>query len=578
MPAASTPFPNARTDVDTQRILLFFALSLVLLLIWQAWVEDFGPSKKQAPAVAEQSQSADIPSAPSTADVPASPEMSAGDAAPSVPAPTPSALARSQRIKVVTDVFDIEIDTSGGDLRQVLLREFPISTHQPDEPFALMEDRGQRIFIAQSGLLSRDRPAPDHYAIYTADQPEYRLAPGAQELRVPLHWESPEGIKVTKVYTFHAGSYLIGVDHIVENDSQAPWSGYAYRQLQRTRPTDAEGSWFIYTYTGAVISTPATRYEKIDFDAMDKADLQLDVQGGWLAMIQHYFLGAWIPGPEDKNVFYTKSPDARPYVVGMRSSEAREVAPGASTVFESSLFVGPKVQSMLGEISETLKLTVDYGFLTILAQPIFWLLKYIHKWVGNWGWSIIILTLLIKLVFYKLSETSYRSMANMRRVTPKITQIRERYGDDRQRMSQAMMELYKKEKINPLGGCLPILVQIPVFIALYWVLLESVELRQAPWILWIDDLSIRDPFYVLPLLMGVSMFVQQHLNPPPPDPVQAKVLKVLPFVFTLFFAFFPAGLVLYWLVNSVLSILQQWYITRKIEKQHDAERAAHHKG
>lgn len=555
--------------MDTQRILLFFALSLVLLLIWQAWVEDYGTPPEQA---AQQTMQQDAPQPPS--DVPASPEMSGAEAPPAVPPPTPDALARSARVSVVTDIFEAEIDTTGGDLRQVLLREFPVSSRQPDQPFRLMEDRGLRIFIAQSGLLSRDRPAPDHYAAYTAEQTEYRLAPGAAELRVPLRWEGPDGITVTKVYTFRAGSYLIDVEHIVENGSAEPWSGYQYRQFQRTRPTDQEGSWFLYTYTGGVISSLDKRYEKISFDDMDKQDLQREVQGGWAAMIQHYFLGAWVPDQDQTNVFYSKSPDARPYVLGLRSAEPTEVAPGESRSLATRLYIGPKDQDRLAEISDTLKLTVDYGVLTFLAQPLFWLLSYIDKVVGNWGWSIVILTLLIKLVFYKLSETSYRSMANMRRVTPKITQIRERYGDDRQRMSQAMMELYKKEKINPLGGCLPILVQIPVFIALYWVLLESVELRQAPFILWIDDLSIRDPYYVLPLLMGISMFVQQRLNPPPPDPMQAKILKVLPFVFTLFFAFFPAGLVLYWLVNSVLSILQQWYITRRIEKAAEAAKAA----
>ncbi len=558
--------------MDTQRIILFFALSLVLLLIWQAWIDDNGTPPAQI--AQQQSEIGDVPQAPT--DLPVSPEAaSVASAAPAVPPPTPDALTRSARISVVTDVIDAEIDTTGGDLRQVLLREYPISSKQPDQPFRLMEDRGLRIFIAQSGLLSPGGVAPDHYAQYTAEQTEYRLAPGAKELRVPLRWQSADGsITVTKVYTFHADSYLVDVEHVVENHGAAPWSGYQYRQLQRTRPTDQESSWFIYTYTGGVISSLDKRYEKINFDDMDKADLQREVQGGWAAMIQHYFLGAWVPAADEHNIAYSKSPSARPYVLGLRSAEATVVAPGETQRFGTALYIGPKEQKQLAEVSESLKLTVDYGMLTFLAQPLFWLLKYIEKLVGNWGWSIVILTLLIKLVFYKLSETSYRSMANMRRVTPKITQIRERYGDDRQRMSQAMMDLYKKEKINPLGGCLPILVQIPVFIALYWVLLESVELRQAPFILWIQDLSIRDPFYVLPLLMGISMFLQQQLNPPPPDPIQAKVLKVLPFVFTLFFAFFPSGLVLYWLVNSVLSILQQWYITRRIEKAADAAKAA----
>lgn len=559
--------------MDSQRILLFFALSVVLLLIWQAWTAapEVGPDIAGEPAISAPS---DVPVAPEADDLGTDRSEPAMGSAPELPPSAPEALDRSSRIRVVTDVFEAEIDTAGGDLRQVLLLDYPVSSREPDRPFALMEDRGQRIFIAQTGLLSRTGPAPDHYATYSAEQTDWRLDPGASSLRVPLVWESGNGIRVTKVYTFRRGSYVVDVEHTVENGTDEPWAGYAYYQLQRTRPTDAEGSWFIYTYTGGVISTPESRYQKIKFDDMDSQDLQREVDGGWAAIIQHYFLAAWLPEADESWVYYTKAPDARPYVLGMRSGRPAEVLPGETATLANQLFVGPKDQEMLGAISDTLKLTVDYGFLTIVSQPLFWLLRQIQKIIGNWGWSIVIVTFLIKLVFYKLSETSYRSMANMRRVTPKITQIRERYADDRQRMSQAMMDLYKKEKINPLGGCLPILVQIPVFIALYWVLLESVELRQAPFILWIQDLSVRDPWYVLPLLMGASMYVQQLLNPPPPDPIQARVLKVLPFVFTAFFAFFPAGLVLYWLVNSALSILQQWYITRRIEKAAEAARAA----
>jgi len=300
---------------------------------------------------------------------------------------------------------------------------------------------------------------------------------------------------------------------------------------------------------------------------MDDANLSRDISSGWAAMIQHYFVTAWLPPEQQKFQYYSKAPENRPYVLGMISPQTK-IEAGGSGRFSNQLYVGPKDQKRLEGVTESLKLTVDYGVLTILAQPIFWLLTYIHGVLNNWGWSIIILTIIIKLIFYKLSEKSYRSMANMRRLAPRVTTIRERYGDDRQRMSQAMMELYKKEKINPLGGCLPMLVQIPVFIALYWVLLESVEMRQAPFIGWIHDLSTKDPYYILPLLMGISMFVQQKLNPPPPDPVQAKVMMALPFIFTLFFAFFPAGLVLYWVANSVISILQQWVITRGIEKAH----------
>jgi len=298
---------------------------------------------------------------------------------------------------------------------------------------------------------------------------------------------------------------------------------------------------------------------------MKKEPFNRDLKGGWAAMVQHYFIAAWVPGQEETNHFYSKSLGDDLYVLGMSSAE-QTVPAGSKGDFKSRLYIGPKQQDHLAAVAPHLELTVDYGLLTFIAKPIFWLLKHLHELLGNWGWSIILLTMFIKLAFYKLSAASYRSMANMRRMTPKMAQIRERYGDDRQRMSQAMMELYKKEKINPLGGCLPIVVQIPVFISLYWVLLGSVELRQAGFIFWIHDLSTKDPYYVLPLIMGISMFVQQRLSPAPPDPIQAKVMMALPVVFTLFFAFFPAGLVLYWVVNNVLSITQQWYITKSLEK------------
>ncbi len=548
--------------MDNQRVILFFALSFVLLLLWQAWQQDYGQA--QAPQVENNAPAveADVPRAPGeAAPAPAAATPPAGGA---VMAQQQDVLEKGRRVRVITDVLDVRIDTKGGDLRQADLLAYPVSIDQPDVPFRLMDDSGHRIFIAQSGLLSQ-QGAPDHHSEYRARQEEYRLAEGSDELRVPLVWESGDGLTVTKTYVFHRDSYVVEVEHKVENKRARDWQGYQYRQFQRTEPGDDEKSTFIYTYTGGVIYSPEEKYEKIDFDEMRQADLSRDIKGGWAAMIQHYFVGAWIPDQQELNHYYSKAPEGRPFVLGL-VSPARAVAPGASTVFSSRIYVGPKEQKRLKEVAEGLELTVDYGVLTFIAKPIFWLLGYIHGLIGNWGWSIVVLTLLIKLMFYKLSETSYRSMANMRRLQPKIAALRERYGDDRQRMSQAMMELYKKEKINPLGGCLPMLVQIPVFIALYWVLLESVELRQAEFILWIKDLSTKDPYYILPLLMGATMFIQQKLNPPPPDPIQAKVLMALPFIFTLFFAFFPSGLVLYWVSNSTLSILQQWYITRRIEK------------
>jgi YidC/Oxa1 family membrane protein insertase len=352
----------------------------------------------------------------------------------------------------------------------------------------------------------------------------------------------------------------------VENGSGKSWTAREYRQLMRTEAVDTNGeSQFLYTYTGGAIYSPDKKFEKISLDDIANNQLSREVTGGWIAMLQHYFLASWVPPKDQANHFYTNAlPDGR-YVLGAYTQPIT-VADGTRHTFTTSFVAGPKIQDKLAAVAPGLDLTVDYGWLTILAQPIFWLLTKIHSVLGNWGWSIIALTVLIKLAFYKLSEASYKSMANMRKMTPRIQALKDRYGDDKQRMNQAMMELYKKEKINPLGGCLPILVQIPVFIALYWVLLESVELRQAPFVLWIKDLSVKDPYFVLPLIMGVSMFIQQKLNPAPPDPMQAKIMMSLPFVFTIFFAFFPAGLVLYWVVNNILSITQQWVITRRIEQ------------
>ncbi len=359
-------------------------------------------------------------------------------------------------------------------------------------------------------------------------------------------------------------SFAFDVTHALENDSGAPWSGSQYRQLQRIPPASDGDSKFVHTYTGGVISSPEKKYEKVTFDDMAELPLDRQIQGGWSAMIQHYFVAAQIPPAQDLNRYYTRLVGSNQYVLGM-TGPLTAVADGARTEFSSQMFVGPKIQSRLEVLAPGLELTVDYGWLTIIAQPLFWLLNAIHSLIGNWGWSIVLLTVLIKAVFFKLSETSYRSMANMRKLQPRMKSIREKFAHDKQKMNQAMMELYKKEKINPMGGCLPIVVQIPVFIALYWMLLESVELRQAPFMLWIQDLSAKDPYFVLPVVMGISMFIQQRLNPAPPDPIQAKVMMALPLVFTIFFLWFPSGLVVYWVVNNVLSIAQQYVITKRVE-------------
>jgi YidC/Oxa1 family membrane protein insertase len=550
--------------MDTLRLVLVFSLALVLLLIYQAWTRDYGQTaisqqeSGQPPALSES------PAAATSAAVPQVPVPTA----PAGAAPTGSAPDSPSQgpITVETDVLRAEISLRGGTLESLWLFDYPVSPERPDDKLRLLKPQAPNLFVAQSGLIGVTPEAlPTHEAIFEASSHEHRLEPGQDDLVVELLWRGPDGVLVNKRYRFQRGSYLVELTQEVVNQGTEPVVARDYAQLQRTELIDPNQSQFIYTYTGGVYFSPEDKYKKVSFDDMTSRKLDKAVADGWVAMIQHYFLGAWVPPRGTEETFYTNVLDGSRYIIG-KYSPAVSIAPGATQQFANQLFVGPKLQETLAEIAPGLDLTVDYGWLTIIAQPIHWLLAKIHSVVGNWGWSIIVLTILIKLAFYKLSETSYKSMANMRQLTPRLQALKDRYGDDKERLNQAMMELYKTEKINPLGGCLPILVQIPVFIALYWVLLESVEMRQAPWILWIDNLSAPDPFFILPLVMGVSMFIQQKLNPAPPDPMQAKIMMSLPFVFTVFFAFFPAGLVLYWTVNNILSILQQWHITRNIEK------------
>jgi YidC/Oxa1 family membrane protein insertase len=479
--------------------------------------------------------------------------------------PDSALLENAQYIDVETDLFHIRIDTTGGDLRQVELLAYPATTDPDSPPFRLLNDSLPNLFVIQSGLRASVGTEPTHHVVYTPEQTSYRMADAADELQVSMVWRSPEGVEVIKRYIFHRGSYAVDLQHEVHNNSGAEWQGRQYRQLQRTQVAETGQSSFIYTYMGGVIYSPEEKYEKIKFEDMTEAKLDRTITDGWAAMLQHYFLGAVIPARGAADRYYTNTLSHARYVIGM-IAPGRVVAPGSTALYETRLFIGPKLQDEMKQVAPGLELTVDYGLLTVLAQPLFWLLKTMHGLIGNWGWAIVCVTILIKLAFYKLSETSYRSMANMRKLAPRMKTLKERYGDDRQKLNQAMMEMYKKEKINPLGGCLPIAVQIPVFIALYWVLLESVELRQAPFILWITDMSSPDPYYILPLLMGATMLIQQRLNPAPMDPIQAKVMMMLPIVFTVFFAFFPSGLVLYWVVNNTLSIAQQWVITRRIER------------
>ena len=547
--------------MDNPRVLLAIALSFLVLLIWQAWMHDYGPQPQQAAPekTAQTATDGETPAVTAGEDLPAATHEESTQQ----PAePVTLQLPAGQKVEVVTDLYHAVIDTRGGDLREVDLLKYPVTLKPDSPPFKLMETSSNQMFIAQSGLRAGKGPEPTHHASFRVDGNSYTLGADSDTLEVPLHWSDGKGLEVTKIYRFRRDSYVIEVEFRVKNAGGEAWKAQPYYQLQRTPLSST--SRFIHTYTGGVLYSPEEKYQKISFDDMRKENLSRDVTGGWAAMIQHYFVGAWIPPAEQQERYYSRALKDDRYVIGM-IGPSLTVAPGGEQSSSARLFVGPKLQHRMEAVAPGLELTVDYGKLTFIAEPIYWLLEKIHSLVGNWGWSIIFLTIIIKLAFFKLSETSYRSMANMRKLAPRLQSLKERYGDDKQKLNQAMMDLYKKEKVNPLGGCLPVLVQIPVFIALYWVLVESVEMRHAPFMLWIQNLSGPDPYYILPLIMGATMLIQQKLNPAPMDPMQAKVMMVLPVVFTVFFAFFPSGLVLYWVVNNTLSIAQQYVITKRVE-------------
>ncbi len=541
--------------MDNQRTLLFAALAFVSILIWQAWQKDY--VIPQAPLATEQQQKestlkSDVPNSPSDGSVSAN---TANDINGSTLA------AKGEIISIKTDVYDLEINTLGGGISQMQLSQYP-EEKSKKSVIQLLNGEMPKIFVVESGLISDGGESPNHHALWRAEKKHYTLT--ADEIKVPLTWENDQGIKVIKTYVFSKGSYKVDVETRIVNNTKNDWSAREYLQLKRNNYTEKKANSFIYTYTGGVLYTAEDKYQKIDFDDMQDENLSRDATGGWLAMIQHYFGAAWIPEKQNQYHYYTKALDGGLFVIGAFSPK-KTVTPGETKTITATLFAGPKIQEQLEETAEGLVLMVDYGKLTIIAEPIYWLLSFFFSFVGNWGVAIILVTLTIKALFYKLSEKSYRSMAHMKLVQPRIVALKERYGDDKQKLNQAMMELYKTEKINPLGGCFPILIQIPVFIALYWVLLESVDMRQAPFMLWMDNLSAPDPYFILPVVYGITMFLQQRLNPAPVDPMQKKMMQMLPIMFTGFFAFFPSGLVLYWIVNNVLTIIQQTVIMKKIE-------------
>ena len=543
----------------SNRFLLYIAFTLVLFMIWQQWkIEQMPINESMQPTENASTINQDLPETASSnlneQKKPNYEKNSARDVKAQL----------GKQLIISNNELRIVVDTAGGTIKEAKLLKYFETTEPGSENIKLLDYKSD-FYVAQSGLLhdrdsneeNLDELAPNHHDLFfIKDQ---------KNNGVTLEWRNKnKGIVVLKEIYLDDSGYKINIENTIINNSNKAWAGRQYRQIRRK--SDGEGrSWVTPTFTGAAYYDGT--YNKVSYSEISEKKPKLNVQSGWVAMMEHYFVSSWFFENDRNNLFYTKEinidESRSDYIIGARSDPVL-VQPGEQGKLTSSLYVGPKLQKELEKIADGLELTIDYGVLTFLSKPLFWLLDKIYSFVGNWGWAIILLTLLIKLAFYKLSETSYRSMAKMKQFSPKIQSIRERYGSDRQKMNQAMMDMYRQEKINPLGGCWPILIQIPVFIALYWVLLESVELRQANFIFWLDDLSAKDPYYVLPLIMGVSMYFQQKLNPAPPDPMQAKVMQMLPIIFTAFFAFFPSGLVLYWVVNNLLSIAQQWKITKTI--------------
>ena len=523
-------------QTDFVRILLWGALFAMAFMLWNAWHLDYA---EKAPT--QLRQNANI-SFPSSASQPAS------------NLPTVS----STPIRVQTDVLNVAIDPIGGNLIEAELLKYP-QEKDSQKPIHLLNPDPARLYLAQSSLVT---PSGTQPFIYQSPQSAYQLNSNQDTLLVKLMAKGSDKIWVEKIFNFKKGSYLIGVDYRIHNQSPQVFTGYLDERLVRKKVAPpSKGLFHINPYIGAAYSTPATPFEKLGFEDMAKADLNQEVKSGWIAMLQLYFLSAWIPDKNQSFHFYSQELGNDVYAIGMQSPHFT-LTPNGQYSAHSDLYIGPAISDVLNSIAPHLGLAVNYGWLWFISEWLFWFLKQIHSVIGNWGWAIVILTALIKLVFYHLSAKSYRSMAKMRQLQPRLEALKKRHGDDKQKLMQETMELYKKERVNPMGGCLPILVQIPVFIALYWVLLESVELYQAPFILWIRDLSSPDPYYILPLLMGITMFIQQKLSPPPPDPTQEKLMLLMPVIFTALFLYFPAGLVLYWVVNNALSILQQWYITK----------------
>jgi len=551
--------------MDTRRLILVFVFSLSLVMLWDAWQKyNHPPVPAQIASTAAAIDGSPVPS-------PSATQPAAASAASVPTSASEQVLAKNESVSIKTDLFVATVSTQGGDIIGLELNKYK-SVEDKNKQFSLFEAKHR--YMAQSGLIGEG--LPNHKTIFTLTNGSRELAPEAKTLQLRLEAPVVDGVKVAKILTFNRGSYLIDVAYEIDNGSQKSVTADAYYQLQRDIESPAGESRTVSTYTGPAVYTESNKYQKISFSDIekDKAKFNNKADNGWMAMVQHYFVSAWIPQEKLAREFYVRKLEGTtpPAVAAGVMVSAPVVAPGSKVSYSVSLYAGPQIQSTLDQLAKPtaeggigakgLSLVVDYGWLTIVAAPIFWCLEFIHKFVGNWGWSIVLLTICIKALFFPLSAASYKSMAKMKTITPRMTALRERYGDDKAKLNVEMMNLYKTEKINPLGGCLPIVIQIPVFIALYWALLGAVEMRDAPWILWIKDLSSQDPYFVLPVVMMATMFIQTRLNPTPPDPIQAKITMFMPLIFGVMFFWFPSGLVLYWVVNNTLSIAQQWQITR----------------
>ncbi len=540
--------------MNSYRPVLYVLLAVILFFLWTDW------QHWHAPVTHPVATTSALPAPPGQAATPAAPTTV-------LPAPTHAAapvLPHAASLVVKTRVLTATLDTQGADITRLALHGYFAAKSHVQRPYALLKPAGHRVFVNENGLLGRV-PLPNHTTLYATRYPGSRITADTKPVHVRFHWHKGP-VRVVKTYTFTPSSYAVPIRYTVSNTGQKPIKVYLYNQFVHS---PAPATHFLHSapiYVGAAFYSPAHKYHKLPFPHMVKHPLHVTATGGWVAVSQHYFLGAAIPAATQSAIFYSSVLEGPRYIIGYKTAQPVVVAPGHTATLTTRLFLGPKKPSVLRKVAPGLDLTVDYGWLTVLAQPLYWVLAHIERVVGNWGVSIILLTVLIKVIFFPLSAASFKSMAKMRKLQPRMAALKERHGSDKTALQQAMMELYKTEKMNPLGGCLPMIVQIPVFIALYWVLLDSVALRDAPFVLWIHNLAAPDPYFVLPILMGISMLVQQMLNPAMMDPTQRKVMMVMPIIFTAFCLFFPAGLVLYWVTNNVLSILQQQWVMRRVDK------------